>query len=228
MTSVQFALDTTRKLDILEINPGSNCLFSQIYTEKQIGNTKNPVQEISFTSIPDFSFSHPLSSSSTSSSFSHFLPSFHCTALFSSPIALSSPSPPPLCAACRWHRGMQIGTECKESDLKTHFCSRAIMKDSAVISPPFHHTPRSFHSFRFPSTPLMSSSPYSNYPFSLRPFLSSSPIPPYIFLAVSSHTYTFSFFPTFISTFSSDIHYFVSSFLATPSVSSFLPVSSSC
>lgn len=94
------------------------------------------------------------------------------------------------------------------------------MKDSTVISPPFHHTPLGFHSFRFPSPPLVLSSTHSNYLFSLCPFLFSLSISchsPFFLSAISSHTCTFSFFAPFISTFSSNIHSFVSPFLVTPS-----------
>lgn len=51
---------------------------------------------------------------------SHLFSQIHCTVISSPP---SIAAAPPFCAACRWHRGMQIGTECKESDLNTHFCS---------------------------------------------------------------------------------------------------------
>lgn len=147
---------------------------------------------------------------------SHLFSQIHCTvissppsiavALLSSPVALSSP-PPPFCAACRWHRGMQIGTECKESDLNTHFCSTVCHER---LSYPIRSTTLlvafTLLAYHHPcSYCLLISIIYSHsVRFSAR--LSS------LLFSSFSHTYTFIFFTTFIFRLSlsfSPLHHFL-------------------
>lgn len=66
------------------------------------------------------------------------------------------------------------------SDLNSHFCSTAIVNDSAVISSSFHHTPLSFYSLlsMSPAHPVLSS-----LQLSIFTQLSFNPLSPSFFLS---------------------------------------------